>query len=158
MGWVRGRRKPDHHPGFTLPIDISPRAPAYLLPRSLSLFITDHESLFFTDKNQWHIFAWLVRGTRRHKRHRCLGSHKTLNLLTFIRVLCLLPSSLLPPFVSLSSFSERLSSPFHRDVVASDQTILGSRSHVISVPGSKGTPAKMILHPFVRLKRSVTDL
>lgn len=36
---------------------------------SLSLLITDRKSLFFTDKNQYHISTHLVRETRRHKKH-----------------------------------------------------------------------------------------
>lgn len=59
----------------------------YLLSRPLSLLITDRKSLFFTDKNQYHISTHLVRETRRHKKHfpppntpprYIFESHKTL--------------------------------------------------------------------------------
>lgn len=83
-----------------------------------SLLITDRKSLFFTDKNQYHISTHLVRETRRHKKH---FPHPTprpgiysnpirrFNLLTLPAILYNVVSfsfSLAPPFSSL---------PFPRD-------------------------------------------
>lgn len=100
--------------------NFSPFQHPYLLSRPLSLLITDRKSLFFTDKNQYHISTHLVRETRRHKKHFpppntppryiFVESQRRFNLLTLPAILYSVVSfsfSLAPPFSSLPFLERR---------------------------------------------------